>query len=170
MELEKFKTIVLPLRSKMLVIAHKMLSDECDAEDAVQETLIRMWQAKDRLSDHPNMGGYAMLTLKNICLDKIKLRRNNIQIDDIQIDSESHSPYTEVENKDSLSLVEQIIRSLPELQQLTIRMRDIEEYELHEIAAITGSTVDAVKVNLSRARKRVRDTFIRVQTLKLKSV
>jgi RNA polymerase sigma-70 factor, ECF subfamily len=55
-----------------------------------------------------------------------------------------------------------IIDRLPTLQQAVLKMKEIEQYELEEIAAITGTTNEAVRVNLSRARKKVREEFIRL--------
>lgn len=165
MELKEFETSITPLRDKLLTVAQRMLTDD-DADDAVQEALIRLWQAKETLTNHPNVGGYAMQTLKNVCLNKIKTRKQNISFDNIQLDSNLRTPYAEAEQKNDTDIVKDIIKALPDLQQLIITMRDVEEYELEEIAQITGSNVAAVKVNLSRARKRVRDEFIRIQALK----
>lgn len=166
MEIEKFRTIVLPLREKLLAMARKMLPNDNDAEDAVQETMIRIWQAKSKLIIHPNLGGYAMQTLKNICIDKIKEEKHNISLDNLQIDSNTISPHRHLENCNDVDIVKQIIEKLPELQKLIITMRDVEEYELEDIATITGSNVAAVKVNLSRARKKVRDIFLNIQSIK----
>lgn len=168
MELNSFETDVLPLRERMLIVAQKLLADDEEAEDAVQEALIRLWQARNTLATHPNVGGYAMQSLKNTCLNNIKARKRNISIDDIQLSNGSSTPYTETEQSNSVDLVKQIIETLPTLQQLIITMRDVEEYELKEIAKIAGSNIAAVKVNLSRARKKVRDEFIHIQSLKSK--
>lgn len=64
MELEKFKSDVVPLRNKLQNVAKNMLANEVDAEDAVQETFLRLWNQRSQLSNHPNVGGFAMQTLK----------------------------------------------------------------------------------------------------------
>lgn len=166
MEIENFKTIVLPLREKLFAVARKVLPDEDEAEDAVQEAMIRLWQAKETLLSHPNAGGYSMQTLKNICLDKIKQNRYHSPLDSLQIESNGDNPYQCLEKENSIEIIRHIINHLPELQRLTITMRDIEEYELSEIADITGSNIAAVKVNLSRARKKIRDSFLKIQEMK----
>ncbi|GHT26780.1 hypothetical protein AGMMS4957_22200 [Bacteroidia bacterium] len=61
-----------------------------------------------------------------------------------------------------MALVKQIIEHLPELQRQIIRMRDVEGYELQEIADITATQITAVTVNLSRARKKVRETYLKI--------
>ncbi len=160
MELEKFKSDVVPLRNKLQNVAKNMLANEVDAEDAVQETFLRLWNQRSQLSNHPNVGGFAMQTLKNICIDKLRAERHNVSLDGISIAGNSITPYTFTEQQDSVLIIRNIIDSLPETQRHIITLRDIDGYELGEIAAIIGSEESTVRVNLSRARKTVRDKFL----------
>lgn len=167
MELEKFKIVAIPLREKLQCFAQNMLKDEAEAEDAVQETYLRLWKIKDQLDNHPNIGGYAMQTLKNICIDKLRVEKHNVSLDNIHIAAGTLTPYTYTEQQDNSSIIRNIIESLPYTQQRIIKMRDIEGFELEEIAQIIGSEITAVRVNLSRARKNVRDKFLGINKLKL---
>lgn len=160
MELEKFKSDVVPLRNKLQNVAKNMLANEVDAEDAVQETFLRLWNQRSQLSNHPNVGGFAMQTLKNICIDRLRAERHNVSLDGISIAGNSITPYTFTEQQDSVLIIRNIIDSLPETQRHIITLRDVDGYELGEIAAIIGSEESTVRVNLSRARKAVRDKFL----------
>lgn len=160
MELEKFKTTVMPLREKLQSFAKSMLKNEVDAEDAVQEAYLRLWNVREQLDHHPNVGGFAMQTIKNICIDRLRVEKHNISLDNVNIAGNSLTPYTYTEQKDSALLIRKIIDSLPETQRRIMLMRDVDGYELDEIAQIMGSEATAVRVNLSRARKTVRDRFI----------
>lgn len=160
MELEKFKSDVVPLRNKLQNVAKNMLANEVDAEDAVQETFLRLWNQRSQLNNHPNVGGFAMQTLKNICIDKLRAERHNVSLDGISIAGNSITPYTFTEQQDSVLIIRNIIDSLPETQRQIITLRDVDGYELGEIAAIIGSEESTVRVNLSRARKTVRDKFL----------
>ncbi len=160
MELEKFKSDVVPLRNKLQNVAKNMLANEVDAEDAVQETFLRLWNQRSQLSNHPNVGGFAMQTLKNICIDRLRAERHNVSLDGISIAGNSITPYTFTEQQDSVLIIRNIIDSLPETQRQIITLRDVDGYELGEIAAIIGSEESTVRVNLSRARKAVRDKFV----------
>jgi len=168
MELEKFKSYVLPLREMLLNFARSMLANEADAEDAVQEAFLRMWNIRTQLLSHPNIAGFATKTVKNICIDKLRAERTNISLDNIQISEESKSPYIQTEQNDSIGIIKQIIDKLPELQRRIIIMRDVEGYELEEIADITGTESGTVRVNLSRARKKVRDIFISINAVTIR--
>ena len=126
MELEKFKSDVVPLRNKLQNVAKNMLANEVDAEDAVQETFLRLWNQRSQLSNHPNVGGFAMQTLKNICIDKLRAERHNVSLDGISIAGNSITPYTFTEQQDSVLIIRNIIDSLPETQRHIITLRDVD--------------------------------------------
>ena len=76
--------------------------------------------------------------------------------------ADTSSPEVLLEQQDTVEVIRRIIEKLPTLQQSIIRMKDVEGYELFEIAEITGTQVEAVRVNLSRARKKVREQFLMI--------
>ena len=98
-----------------------------------------------------------MKRCRNISLDSSEMTEYDI---DISVSD----PAVITEQKDMVRHVKNIIETLPSLQQTIIRMKDVEGYELQEIAAITDTLVEAVRVNLSRARKKVREQMIRQKT------
>lgn len=77
--------------------------------------------------------------------------------------SENESDTNHLENADSIELIKRIISNLPDLQRTVIHLRDVETMEYEEIVEITGLNLNAVRVNLSRARKKVRDEIIKIQ-------
>ncbi len=163
MSQQLYKQQILPIRSQLQYVAMRMLGDEQDAEDAVQEVLLKLWQNVDSLSNYNNVAAFATTVLKNHCLDKIKLRKNNEPLDVLtHNESTIDNPYLLLERKSNDELIKAIVANLPELQRIILRMKDIEDYDIEEIAEITGSKVDAVRMNLSRARKKVRDEFLRI--------
>lgn len=155
----------MPLREKLQISAKSILANEIDAEDAVQEAYLRLWNIRAQLAAHPNISGYAMQTVKNICIDKLRSERFNIPLENVQVEGGNRNPYIYTEQKNDISIIKDIINTLPELQRRVMLMRDIDGYELKEIAEIMGSEITAVKVNLSRARKKVRDKFISINTI-----
>ena len=103
---------------------------------------------------------------KNWCLDRIKAKKP------LYVDSYDNSydhqlevttPLAELESKDKLKLFYEILNTLPASQRIIIRLRDIEGYDYSEIAEQTGMKENAIRVNLSRARKRIRECFIKLE-------
>lgn len=165
MSQERFKAEILPIRDKLFHIAHKLLQEEEDAEDAVQEVLLKLWQTRDSLDRYDNAAAFATTVTKNHCLDKLRVKKRTDSLDDTHHLRESHdNPYLQLERSNTEEILRRIIKQLPQLQQEIIRMKDMEEYEVEEIAEITGTKPDAVRMNLSRARKKVREAYIKWTT------
>ncbi|MDR1089631.1 MAG: sigma-70 family RNA polymerase sigma factor [Prevotella sp.] len=165
MELERFKSNVIPLREKLQSFAGSILPNDFEAQDAVQETFLRLWNVRSQLENHPNIGGFAMQTLKNICIDKLRSTRYKLSNGATDISDNTLTPYQYTEQKNEIAIIRRIIDTLPPTQRMIIMMRDVEGYELDEIAEITGSDSNAIRVNLSRARKAVRDKFMNLVTV-----
>ena len=159
---ERFKKEILPLRQQLFLMSLKLLEDEQDAEDAVQESLLKLWRVRDTLKSYENPGAFATTVTKNICRDKIKIKKQNETLDDHFSLSAGDNPHLQIERKNTEQILRTIIQSLPTLQQQIITMKDVEEYEIEEIAEITGTKMEAVRTNLSRARKKVREEYLRL--------
>lgn len=163
MSQEIYKAAILPLREKLFNLALKHLKDEQDAEDATQEVLLKLWHLRNTLTQYENVAAFSTTVLKNHCVDKLRTRNRTVTLDDkFNQHPATDNPYQVLEQKSSSDLIRKIIDTLPELQQAIIRMKDMEEYEIEEIAAITGTKPEAVRVNLSRARKKVRAEFLKL--------
>lgn len=161
MELKQFKISVLPLRSKLLCYAQKLTEESADAEDAVQEVMLKLWNIRQQLDDYRSIEALSMTMTRNACMDQWRSKRTDtLSLDQVQAPSPTATPERLLEEKDEFRLMREIIASLPPLQQAIIRMKDIEEYETEEIAEITGCKAEAIRSNLSRARKKVRDIYM----------
>lgn len=162
MSQEIYKQVILPIRFQLLNIARKMLENEQEAEDAVQEVLLKLWHKADMLGKYDSPSAVAVTAVKNHCLDKIKLQKRVetlTKTDEFHISADN--PHLQLERKNSEEILMHIINNLPKLQQMIIKMKDVEHYEVEEIAEITGTNTEAVRVNLSRARKKVREEYLK---------
>lgn len=161
MELKQFKIAVLPLRDKLLSYARKLTDDHSDAEDAVQEVMLKLWNLRPKLDEYHSIEALAMTMTHHTCMDILRGKHpDNLSLDSVQATSPVATPERLLEEKDEFSLMRHIISTLPPLQQTILRMKDIEEYETEEIAEITGCSSEAIRSNLSRARKKVRDIYL----------
>jgi RNA polymerase sigma-70 factor (ECF subfamily) len=102
-----------------------------------------------------------MTMTHHLCMDMWRAKRpDTLSLDRVQAPTPSATPERLLEEKDEFRLMREIIDSLPTLQRTIIRMKDIEEYETEEIAEITGCNAEAIRSNLSRARKKVREVYL----------
>jgi len=162
MSQEIFRAVILPMRQQLFFQAQRMLEKDEEAEDAVQEVLLKLWHMRDSLSGYDNPAAFATTVAKNHCLDRLRVMKRTESLDNLyDTHSSSDTPYLQLERKNTEKVLHRIINQLPPLQQAIIRMKDVEEYEVEEIAEITGTTPEAVRVNLSRARKKVREEYLK---------
>lgn len=161
MELKQFKITVLPLRDKLLNYARRLTEDSSDAEDAVQEVMLKLWNLRQKLDEYRSIEVVAMTMTHHLCMDMWRARRpDTVPLEQVQAPASAGTPERLLEERDEFKLMQEIIDSLPTLQRTIIRMKDIEGYETEEIAEITGCNAEAIRSNLSRARKKVREIYL----------
>jgi len=162
MESTQFNSQILNHSDKLYRLAKSILRNENAAQDAVQELTMKLWEKRSILDEVENIQAFTMRSMRNLCLDTIRQQRDE---DEIPVDFEyvELNPHQQTEQKDIASKIRTMINLLPELQRTIIRMRDVEELEIAEIAFITSISENAVSVNLSRARQKIRDQILKEQ-------
>lgn len=162
MRQQEFVHMMLPVKDKLYRLAKRILVSHDEAEDAVQEVFMKLWNAKDKLSGYNNPEAFAMTMTKNYCLDRLKSKQaSNMTLVHNNYASNGSGLDKQVEAKDSAGLVFEIMKSLPEQQRIILQLRDVEEYEYSEIAEILQINETAIRVNLSRARKAIREEILK---------
>tara|TARA_R100000750_G_C2317785_1_gene85094 strand:+ start:45 stop:554 length:510 start_codon:yes stop_codon:yes gene_type:complete len=154
----EFLHIVMPFKDKVFRLAKRLLVSKEEAEDATQEILLKLWNNKTKIEEYKNVEAFSMTMTKNFCLDKLKSKHaQNLKIVHSNYQDNNTSLQKQIELNDSVDWVGKIIENLPEQQKMVIQLRDIEQYELDEIAKMLDMNNTAVRVALSRARKAIRE-------------
>ena len=155
--------LVNPFKDKIFRIAKRLLVSGEEAEDAIQEVLVKLWNKNESLNGYKSIEAFAMTMTKNYCLDQLKSKRaSNIIIVQNNYTDREAGLQERLEDKDTWNWVEKIINNLPEQQKLIVQMRDIEEMEFEEIAKVLEMNEQAIRTALSRARKTIRERMIKV--------
>jgi RNA polymerase sigma-70 factor (ECF subfamily) len=153
-----FVKIINPFRDKIFRLAKRLLTSTEEAEDAMQEVLVKLWKKNNILNEYKSIEALAMTITKNYCLDQLKSKRAlNLHITHNNYKDQQSTAEQKAEDNDSLQWVEKIINELPEQQRILIQLRDIEQYEYAEIAKIVEMTESAIRTTLSRTRKIIRE-------------
>jgi len=145
---------------KLFRFAYRMLKDAARAEDAVQDLVMKLWKRKDQLQQLGNVDVYFMVAMKNHCYDEIKKatrRRSHYEQHHNLHQTVSNNPENRLVKHDVTEKIRSLINDLPETQQMVMQLRDIEQLETKEIEKITGLSSGAIRTNLSRARKTIRE-------------
>ena len=161
MQIQEFNHIIQKLKDKMYRLAYRIVKDDEEARDVVQDALIKIWTKRDRLSEVDNKEAYMMTMTRNVAIDKYRSRKMEISDIDNHYDIESNTadPERIAMAKDAMRRVQKMIDSLPENHRLVIHLRDIEGYTYKEISDMTGYSIEKVKVYLHRARTRLKEHF-----------
>lgn len=157
-----FRTDILPLKDQLYRLALRITLNTAEAEDIVQETLIKVWNKRDSWDQIDNIEAFCFTVCRNLSLDSIKRHDNqNKTLDDKgsdQIDT-SNDPFRQTIVNDQMDMVRQIVDSLPEKQRSCIQLRDFEGKTYKDIALILGITEEQVKVNIFRARQAIKQRY-----------
>ncbi len=156
MDQETFSNILLIYSDQLYRLAKSILSDEDASKDCLQDLYMKLWEKRDDLGEISNVRAFALKSIRNLCLDKLR-RKKNMDILHEELESKDVDIHDTVEQKDMMKVIKGLIDKLPELQRSIMRLRDVEGLEIKEIAYIISSNENAVTANLSRARQKIRE-------------
>ncbi len=151
----------MPHYRTMYGVAVALLGDSDGASDAVQDTIVRLWEIRQELYDVRNIRGFVMKVTRNICLDAIRRIRISADISDpvVEASVEHMNLNDPIADKDSLRHVEHLMAALPESQRKVLMLRAYADLDNDEIAAQLGITNETVRQQLSRARRTLRKLY-----------
>lgn len=128
-----------------------ILKNESDAEDVVQETIIKYIEKKPRLTDEEHLKAWLITVAKNKCRDLLRFRNRHSYID---IDEAKDIGETPAE-----SGVVDMLMNLPEKFSFVLMLYYVEEFKVDEIAKILGKSSSAVKMRLQKGRKLLKGLY-----------
>ncbi|GAA6529469.1 DNA-directed RNA polymerase sigma-70 factor [Segatella asaccharophila] len=153
-----FEIWVKKLRPQLLILSIQILGDKDEAEDVVQDTVLKLWSMRAQLDRYRSADALARVITRRLSLNAIRNRSHERIRQDIPI---ADSPEDRMIDTEEEERVMEMIRTLPDKQQTILRMKHIDGMEVSEIARTTGMTEEAVRQNLSRARRRIISLFNR---------
>ena len=149
---EEFKEEAQRLRPRLMLTARRYLGDD-DAEDTVQDALLRLWQMVGELRQP--LDALALRLTRNLCIDKVRRRKPTVVLTDSGGTDQADGDDERIERMMA------VVSTLPDLQQTILRLRHLEGMEMNEIADLTGSSEVAIRKALSRARQAVRQKYMK---------
>ena len=158
-----FQTDILPLKNELYRLALRITMNAADAEDVVQETMMKVWNRRDQWEQIESIEAFCLTICRNLSLDKVRRMDNQTQSLDAAYDPKdlgvSSNPEEQAIQSDRIRLVRQMISQLPEKQRSCMQLRDMEGKSYKDIATILDITEEQVKVNIFRARQTIREKF-----------
>jgi RNA polymerase sigma-70 factor (ECF subfamily) len=155
-------TVFTSLRKNFLKQAQRILASEEDAEDVVQDAFCKLWRSDYTLKSTNEAEALARTTIRNLSLDELRKQevRPQFSLDDERDTVLQRSALEEIEIRERFEQVETIIEAeLSPSERHVMHLKEYEERSIEEIAQMMDLTEAAVRMKLSRARKRIRTVY-----------
>lgn len=160
-----FRNDILPLKDKLYRLALRITFDTAEAEDIVQDTLIKVWDKRDEWVRYDSVEAYCTTVCKNLSLDRSRKKgARHLELDENSCCRPDFStPYESLTMREGLQILEQIMEELPQVQREILQQREVEGKTYKEIAMILNLSEEQVKVYLFRARQRIRQRYTEIE-------
>ena len=155
----EFKRRFLPLQKMLYREAYRMLCDSFEAEDAVQNLYLRLWERKEELKNIVATEAYCRKLLRNICIDRWQAMRMHDDVSELPTDNIVVDSPPDIERREADECLEKFLAGLPEQHCRVMRMR-MNGCSFEEIESVTGLSSVNIRVIISRIRKKFRQYYI----------
>lgn len=162
-ESEAFASLVRANQGYAFALAFRMLTDEDEARDVVQESFVRVWKNLKHYDEAQKFSTWFYAIVSRLCLDRLRSRSRSRRLfrqandtSPIREPRDPMDPETQYSNREISEIISQLSRQLSPTQQLVFMLRDLQECTIQEVCTITGLSEGSVKTNLSYARQRIR--------------
>ena len=144
-------------------LALHLLGDRGEAEDVAQEAFTRLWQQREDMSDE-RAGPWLLRVTRNLCLDRLRQRRPQVDLEDAALESAEHGPADRLGQSRLQQRLRAAIARLQEPYRSLVILRDIQQHSYDELAGVTGLSLPQVKTYLHRARQQLKQQLLEWQT------
>lgn len=157
MDREIFEIEARRLRPILIRYVSSILHNDNESEDVVQESLLKLWFFRTKLDDYKSIDAVAHVIAGRLSINRVRDRKMNITLNEAWELTDESIRYSVEDYSDSTL---RALESLPSVEQAVLKMKHIEGMETEEIASLISSNPAAVRVALSRARKKMRERFL----------
>lgn len=154
------KRDILPLKNIMYRLALRITLNSQEAEDVVQDVIIKLWKQQSGGGSIDNLEAYTLRMVRNLALDRQRMKVNQTENIDGMDFSGTSSVEDTIEQDERIDSIRQAMMQLPEKQRIAMQLRDFEGRSYKEIADIMEISEDQVKVNIFRARQAIKQFIV----------
>ena len=153
-----FRDNILPLKDKLFRLALRITFDRAEAEDIVQDALIKVWNKRDEWGELESIEAYCLTVVRNLAIDRSQKKeaQNLTLTPETQEMPDAQTPESQFERNEQFQLVHRLVNELPEKQRTIVQLRDIEGKSYKEIAEVLDVSPQTVAYRIQQALKLLR--------------
>ena len=158
MTARQFTDTFMPLKEPLYKVAYYILESRQDAEDALQDLYVRLWNSRETLDVIVNPRAYCIMMMKNVCIDRIRRAKLSFTSQELAGSvADDGDVLQSLMARERLERVMDSMNLLTDTEREVLRMHVMEDLSYDEISARTGMSNLTQRVLLSRARKKMRN-------------
>jgi len=148
-----FEALLQRYEGKIYRLCCALLRDRAQAEDAAQESLVRIWKALDRFDGRASLSSWIYAITRNRCLTALERRRVMDSLSDSEVETElADASAAEEPSEERSGQLRELVDLLPERLRRALLLFYFEERSISEVALMLGCPEGTVKTHLFRAR------------------
>ena len=151
MKQDQFLNHILPLQPRLQLVAERLLGNEAEAEDAVQDVVATLWERRAELDRLVNVEGYIMNALRNHCLMLLRHRHSTVKDEVLNNYSDDDAAREAALLEERAAMLDKMMEQLPVVQRQAVEMRYIEQVSHEEMQKRLGMSSSNVYTTISRA-------------------
>ena len=151
MKQDQFLNHILPLQPRLQLVAERLLGNEAEAEDAVQDVVATLWERRAELDRLVNVEGYIMNALRNHCLMLLRHRHSTVKDEVLDNYSDDDAARDAALIEERAAMLDKMMEQLPVVQRQAVEMRYIEQVSHEEMQKRLGMSSSNVYTTISRA-------------------
>ncbi|MBQ6715922.1 MAG: sigma-70 family RNA polymerase sigma factor [Clostridia bacterium] len=167
-----FEILMEKHEAKMYAVALRMCKNREDAQDCLQDAMLRIYKALPSFKGQSSFSTWAYRITMNTCLDDLRRKKvrqaqsldQMLEIGWSPVD-ENNSTERHIENSELKRNLSKAIQTLPEEMRAAVVLRDVQGFSYEEIASILSTNVGTVKSRISRGREKLREILSKNQEL-----
>lgn len=159
MTAQELQSLIPTLRPQLVALATRYLKDSDEAEDIVQDAMLKLWLLREQTIG--NVEAFAQVMVRNMALNRLRrLQRHQTLSDFDKMEKAMADEQAKADEEENVAKLLSIIETLPERQKIVLRLHDLEGMDYEQIAELTGASVTALRKSVSRSRRLVRLRYL----------
>lgn len=159
---ERFTQDYLPLKDDLYKVAFYILESGADAEDAVQDLYLKLWDAGDALDTIRAPKAYCISLLRNICIDRLRRYKPEREEKIPQQAADDSLQDERMSERQKIDAAIKQMSSLSDSERIVLKLKVFDDLSYEEIQKRTGLSQLSMRVHLSNARRKIRKAIERI--------